>query len=105
MTEEDILDTYLATAQRKEPAHLASTGGETGHRLLCPTCRAFQRTQVTYAMDTQTLQVKCKVCDTVEDFALYGNQGFVPRTFLTKMRSFARKRFAEVFVGGGDADR
>jgi len=103
--EDDILDTYLDTVQKTASAGpVAASSKNTGHRLLCPVCRSFQRTVVTYVAESQTLQVKCKACETVEDFVLHGVQGFAPKSFLERMRGFSRKRFVETFLGGRGED-
>ena len=72
-----------------------------GHKMLCPTCKSFQRTSATLKAEDHAavLVVMCKSCKTTEEFVYRRGTGFVPRAFLAKVEEFTRRRAREILGG------
>ena len=61
-----------------------------GHRLLCPRCKKFQRASADW-IEGPTLRIACKVCGAREDFVLR-DTGLVPKSFNSIVQEFTMKR-------------
>lgn len=100
---EDILDSYL-TKRPGTGAELLTPDevyANSGHRLLCPKCRKFQRTSIDL-LEGPVLRIRCKVCGTTEDF-VYMRDGWTPKWLAERMQDFARRRAYEIAGGKTDA--
>ncbi len=101
---EELLDEVIGSprtaAATLSPEHVYANSG---HRLLCPTCKSFQRTKIEF-VEGPMLRVMCKVCGTYEDFVIDRESGFVPKWFVESRRTFAFLRVTELIGSGGKKD-
>ena len=100
---EELLDEYIGSPRMAASALSAEHVYEnSGHRLLCPSCKEFQRTSIEFVMPGPLLRVTCKVCKTHTDFVIDRDTGFTPKWFADSHRKFAFKQVAKL-LGGKNA--
>lgn len=102
----DVLDEYLSKPRSSGDSLTPDNVYQnSGHKLLCPTCKKFQRTSIDLIVKGgPILRVRCKVCGTSEDF-VPTKDGWIPKWFDEQIRTFARKRTISILGGkinGGD---
>jgi hypothetical protein len=86
---DDVLDDYVEPSRQGglTPKHVYENSG---HKMLCSTCKKFQRTSADWA-EGPVLRVTCKVCKTYVDFVVT-DAGLVPKWFDAHVRSFTMGR-------------
>ena len=86
----DILDDYAQSPRPRGTLTAEYVYWNSGHRLLCPKCKKFQRTSADWT-DGPVLRVICKVCKTYVDFVVT-DEGLTPKWFDGHIRSFTMAR-------------
>jgi hypothetical protein len=96
----DVLDRAVSPTRPDSEITKDEVLQHSGHRMLCPKCKMFRRAETTF-IPGGMLRIACKVCKTFSDFVIR-KEGFVPKNFDARIRSFAKKRVRDL-LGGSHA--
>jgi RNase P subunit RPR2 len=94
----DIFDEYSAAKRTEEAFNPEIVVANSGHRLLCRTCRAFQRTSIEPVRRDDghdVLRIKCKTCGASTDFVLRDDASLMPEPWAKRQAAFAKRRMRE----------
>lgn len=93
--EVDIFDEYSSAKRTEEAFNPEMITANSGHRLLCRTCRTFRRTGIdTVRRDDghDVVRITCKTCGASTDFVLRDVGTLMPEPWAKRQMVFAKRR-------------
>lgn len=91
----DIFDEYSAAKRTEEAFNPEITVANSGHRLLCKECRAFQRASIDAVRREDghdVLRIRCKTCGAQTDFVLRDDASLMPEPWARQEMAFTKRR-------------